>query len=259
MASRSAALRPVATMLSVTVMASASPARLPRCRATRAARACGRNARADSRRNAVRSCVVYGAAAANLPWSQRIGGYMAFRLLPWRRPRINVVEMHGLIAPRPGAVSMGTMAPLIDRAFRSARGLPVILDIESPGGSPVQSDLIAALVRRRAEERKVRRARGDPRGGRVGRLLARVCRGRNPRQSDEHRGLDRRARRRVRVSRHAGAVRCRAAALHRGCQQGAARSVQSGEAGGCRVRAGIAGCAARTLQGVGADARVPGS
>ena len=81
---------------------------------------------------------------------------MAFRLLPWRRPRINVVEMHGLIAPRPGAVSMGTMAPLIDRAFRSARGLPVILDIESPGGSPVQSDLIAALVRRRAEERKVR-------------------------------------------------------------------------------------------------------
>ena len=32
---------------------------------------------------------------------------MAFRLLPWRRPRINVVEMHGLIAPRPGAVGIG--------------------------------------------------------------------------------------------------------------------------------------------------------
>ena len=80
---------------------------------------------------------------------------MPFRLLPWRRPRISVVEMHGLIAPRPGAVSMGTMAPLIDRAFRSARGRPVILDIESPGGSPVQSDLIAALIRRRAEEHKV--------------------------------------------------------------------------------------------------------
>jgi ClpP class serine protease len=31
----------------------------------------------------------------------------------------------------------------------------VILDIESPGGSPVQSDLIAGLVRRRAEEHKV--------------------------------------------------------------------------------------------------------
>jgi ClpP class serine protease len=80
---------------------------------------------------------------------------MSFRLLPWRRPRINVVEMHGLISPRPGFVSMGTMAPLIERAFRSARGQPVILDIESPGGSPVQSDLIATLIRRRAEEHKV--------------------------------------------------------------------------------------------------------
>src|ERR1700760_36793 len=81
---------------------------------------------------------------------------MAFRLLPWRRPRINVVEMHGLIAPRPGTVSMATMAPLIERAFRSAHGRPVILDIESPGGSPVQSDLIASLIRRRAREHAVK-------------------------------------------------------------------------------------------------------
>ncbi len=81
---------------------------------------------------------------------------MPIRLFPWRKPRVNVIEMHGLIAPRPGAVGMGTMAPLIDRAFRSARGRPVILDIESPGGSPVQSDLIAALVRRRADELRLR-------------------------------------------------------------------------------------------------------
>ena len=81
---------------------------------------------------------------------------MPFRLLFWRKPRVNVIEMHGLIAPRSGTVSMGTMAPLIDRAFRSARGQPVVLDIESPGGSPVQSDLIASLIRRRAEEHKVR-------------------------------------------------------------------------------------------------------
>jgi ClpP class serine protease len=81
---------------------------------------------------------------------------MPFRLLFWRKPRINVVEMHGLITPRPGTVSMGTMAPLLDRAFRMSRGQPVILDIESPGGSPVQSDLIASLIRRRAEEHKVR-------------------------------------------------------------------------------------------------------
>ena len=81
---------------------------------------------------------------------------MLSRLLPWRRPRINLVEMHGLIAPRAGALNAGSMAPLIDRAFRTAHGQPVILDIESPGGSPVQSDLIATLVRRRADEHKVR-------------------------------------------------------------------------------------------------------
>src|ERR1700744_5465856 len=92
----------------------------------------------------------------HLAMVRSIGGRMPFRLLPWRRPRISVVEMHGLIAPRPGAVSMGTMAPLIDRAFRSARGRPVILDIESPGGSPVQSDLIASLIRRRAQEHNVK-------------------------------------------------------------------------------------------------------
>src|SRR5262249_58927545 len=44
----------------------------------------------------------------------------------------------------------------IDRAFSSARGQPVILDIESPGGSPVQSDIIASLIRRRADQQKVR-------------------------------------------------------------------------------------------------------
>ena len=81
---------------------------------------------------------------------------MAFRLFFWRRPRINVIELHGLIAPRTGAVSAGSMAPLIDRAFRTAGDQPVILDIESPGGSPVQSDLIATLIRRRAEHHKVR-------------------------------------------------------------------------------------------------------
>ena len=78
------------------------------------------------------------------------------RMFPWRRPRINVVELHGLIAPRPGALSAATAGPLIDRAFRTARGKAVVLDIESPGGSPVQSDLIATLIRRRAEEHKLR-------------------------------------------------------------------------------------------------------
>jgi ClpP class serine protease len=45
---------------------------------------------------------------------------------------------------------------LIERAFASARRRPVILDIESPGGSPVQSDLIAGLIRTHAERAGVR-------------------------------------------------------------------------------------------------------
>jgi signal peptide peptidase SppA len=72
------------------------------------------------------------------------------KLLFWRRPRIQVIELHGILAMRPGSLNMAAIGPLIDRAFARARGLPVVLDINSPGGSPVQSDLIAARIRRRA-------------------------------------------------------------------------------------------------------------
>ena len=82
---------------------------------------------------------------------------MAFRLLFWRKPRIGVIELHGLISPRPGTAQHGHDGA-VDRSRvpHGARGQPVILDIESPGGSPVQSDLIASLIRRRAEEQKLR-------------------------------------------------------------------------------------------------------
>jgi ClpP class serine protease len=69
----------------------------------------------------------------------------------WQR-RVPVVELHGLIAGRAGLLNLRGAGPLIDRAFAAARGRAVILDIDSPGGSPVQSDLIAALIRRRAEK-----------------------------------------------------------------------------------------------------------
>ena len=77
------------------------------------------------------------------------------KLLFWRKPRIVVIELHGVIAPRGGALNISSAAPRILRGFASADGRPVVLDIESPGGSPVQSDLIAALIRRQAEKHKV--------------------------------------------------------------------------------------------------------
>ena len=71
----------------------------------------------------------------------------------WRKPRIPIIELQGIIAGREGALSLRSAGPLIERAFSSVRrGGSVILDIDSPGGSPVQSELIAGLIRRRAEK-----------------------------------------------------------------------------------------------------------
>jgi ClpP class serine protease len=76
------------------------------------------------------------------------------KLLFWRRRRIPVLRLHGLLAARLGPLSIEAYGTLIDAAFRAAgRGGTVVLDIDSPGGSPVQSDLIAARIRRRAEEK----------------------------------------------------------------------------------------------------------
>ena len=73
-------------------------------------------------------------------------------LLPWRRPKLNVIVLHGTIAARPGMLSADSARPLIEKAFSGNAGQPVILDIESPGGSPVQSDLIAGMIRAAADK-----------------------------------------------------------------------------------------------------------
>jgi signal peptide peptidase SppA len=77
-------------------------------------------------------------------------------LLPWRRPRYSVIVLHGLIAARAGLLNADSARPAIQKAFAAARGRPVILDIESPGGSPVQSDLIAGMIRQHADRAGVR-------------------------------------------------------------------------------------------------------
>ena len=51
-----------------------------------------------------------------------------------------------------GALNDQGLAPLIDKAFRKGKPAAVALVINSPGGSPVQSSLIAARIRRLAEE-----------------------------------------------------------------------------------------------------------
>lgn len=79
------------------------------------------------------------------------------RLAFWRRRPIPVLELHGVLAPRPGSLNIAAIGPLIERAVGAAgKGGALVLDIQSPGGSPVQSDLIATRIRRRAEEKGVR-------------------------------------------------------------------------------------------------------
>jgi len=79
------------------------------------------------------------------------------RLFFWRGPRVPVLVLHGVLAARMGTLNLAGYGALIDRAAQSARRLGhLILDINSPGGSAVQSDLIASRIRARAEEHNVR-------------------------------------------------------------------------------------------------------
>jgi signal peptide peptidase SppA len=78
----------------------------------------------------------------------------------WRARPIPVVELRGVISARSGMLNLQAAGPLLERGFALARakgaGKRLILAVESPGGSPVQSDLIGQFIRRRAEESGVR-------------------------------------------------------------------------------------------------------
>jgi ClpP class serine protease len=73
--------------------------------------------------------------------------------LPWRHPKIPVIALRGIIAARAGSINIEAFTDPIEKAFKLAKKTrKLILAIESPGGSAVQSDLIGQFIRRRAEE-----------------------------------------------------------------------------------------------------------
>ena len=75
----------------------------------------------------------------------------------WRRTKIPVVVLSGLIAARAGSINISAFTPVIDRGFAMAKKTgQLVLAIESPGGSAVQSDLLGQLIRRRAAENDVK-------------------------------------------------------------------------------------------------------
>lgn len=70
-----------------------------------------------------------------------------------RQPLVAVVRLNGTIGmPGRGSLSDTALAPVLERAFRKGKPAAVALEINSPGGSPVQSSLVGARIRRLAEE-----------------------------------------------------------------------------------------------------------
>ena len=149
-------------------------------------------------------------------------------------PVVAVVPLAGIIGrlgPWQRGLSMAGLAGTLERAFKLDDLKAVAIVVNSPGGSPVQSALIARRIRALADEHKVpvyRLRRG--RGG-LGRLLAAERRRRDLRRRKLDRRLDRGDLGRLRLRRGAAAARHRAPRLHRRRAQGLARSVPAGAPG----------------------------
>lgn len=78
------------------------------------------------------------------------------RFIPFVKsdPLVAVVRLSGMIASGRG-LNDADYAPVIEKAFRRGKPAAVALVINSPGGSAAQSSLIAARIRRLAEEKEV--------------------------------------------------------------------------------------------------------
>lgn len=71
-------------------------------------------------------------------------------------PLVAVVRLVGAIGmPGRGSLSEDALAPVLEKAFRRGKPDAVALEINSPGGSPVQSALIGAHIRRLSDELNV--------------------------------------------------------------------------------------------------------
>lgn len=71
-----------------------------------------------------------------------------------RPPAVAVIRLEGTISSGRRALSDARLAAQIERAFKSDP-VAVALQINSPGGSPVQSSLIAGRIRRLAQEKDI--------------------------------------------------------------------------------------------------------
>jgi len=70
-------------------------------------------------------------------------------------PKVAVIRLNGAIGTGRNSLTDAALAPLIEKAFAKGKLKAVVLQINSPGGSPTQSALIAARIRRLAAEKDV--------------------------------------------------------------------------------------------------------
>ena len=87
------------------------------------------------------------------------------KILPWRKrleekakPKVAVLNLHGMIANSSlnrRNLSIHTTEKLIDKAFATKKLEAVFLSINSPGGSAVQSEMIADYIGLKSAEKKV--------------------------------------------------------------------------------------------------------
>ncbi len=79
------------------------------------------------------------------------------RFIPFVKsdPRVAVIRLNGVIASGSRGISDASHASAIEKAFSKGKPKAVALVVNSPGGSPVQSALVAARIRRLADEKTV--------------------------------------------------------------------------------------------------------
>ena len=77
------------------------------------------------------------------------------------KPEVTVLNLHGtIVAGRAGLngqppINMENLRKKIDFAFKPKRLQYVLLSIDSPGGEPVECDLISSYIKEKAEEKRV--------------------------------------------------------------------------------------------------------
>ena len=88
-----------------------------------------------------------------LPW---FGELLADRIA--RAPIVPIIQLSGVIGnfgPARRGLSLSALAEPLEQAFRMGRVKAVALAINSPGGSPVQSALIARRIRALSDEKQI--------------------------------------------------------------------------------------------------------